>query len=217
MRQRVSAKRWLATGKASDYIGTIDKLRKGQAVVLYCRVSRCVQRRRGNLADQEQTLREIVERLGGHVVAVVSFVGSGQDSSMLARAAALAKQHAAVIVAETTDRLIRHPAYHSDENWKVQARDIDLQDVKYWADSVPVLTALHPDATPEEARSSQTMRGQRVKGRKGGRPKLSKPGYKKTRRQRLLPIVQSMRREGASLGQIAVTVGVPRSTVQEWV
>ena len=53
---RVSAKRWLACGKASNYIQQAN-IQPCDKVVLICRVSEHEQGRRNNHADQEADLR----------------------------------------------------------------------------------------------------------------------------------------------------------------
>jgi len=131
-----------------------------------------MQNRNGNLADQETNLRRKANRLGAEVVGVVGHVGSGTDPYWVGRAVAIAEKHEAKLYAETTDRFVRHPAYHSKDNPNAQARESELRDLAWWADGVVLTTDLDPNASPWESRSYQRKRGQRFKGNRGGRPKM---------------------------------------------
>lgn len=82
----------------------------------------------------------------------------------------LAKRENATILAESTDRYIRNPGYHSKDMPDLQATDVDLRELTRWAEGVTLTTLLGPDAPPTEVRSYQQKRGQAAKGRKGGRP-----------------------------------------------
>ena len=207
---RVSAKRWLACGKASNYIKQAN-IKPGDKVVLVCRVSDHEQGRRNNHADQDAAMRQQVEQLGGTVVDSLQLVASGFDPYWIERARLTAKEHGASLLAESAERYRRHPAYHSKENPSRQARDSDWRELAWWADGVPLLTMLPPDATPDEVKSYQSKRGQRMKRAKGGRPERPK-----NRRKRLRPLALEMRAAGASLGEIAKAFNVPRSTVADW-
>jgi hypothetical protein len=66
----------------------------------------------GNDQGQMANLRDTTVRKGATVVAApTAHVGPGWDPGWLVRAAALARRHGAVLVAETTDRFIRSTAY----------------------------------------------------------------------------------------------------------
>lgn len=205
-------------GQASKYIGHAKKkIRPGDKVVLCLRVSQRSQFHNRNLDDHEANLRRVARRLGAVVVDVVRYVGSGWDPFWLGKAAAIARQHGASLLAETTDRLIRHPAYHSQDNPDAQARDSDLREMQDFTDGVLVLTDLHPDASPSKVRSYQRKRGQWAKHQRGGRPKNNKAGYKKERRKAVLPRVLEMRRRGATLGDIVALAKVPKMTASDWI
>jgi len=210
-RRRTAVRRRQRPGKASLFIQEFD-IQKGDKVVVAVRVSTRQQQHRQNLIDQEMFLRQQVARAGGVVVGVVAKAISGFDPWWLARAAVLAKKHNAVIVAESTDRFIRHPGYHSCRWPDAQARPGDLQDLQQVTDGVRLMTFLHPDATPEEIKSHATKRGMHTKQKMGGNP-----GYKKQRRMELLPEVIKLHRRGKSTRQIAVRIGVPQPTVFRWI
>ncbi len=172
-RPRVSARSRLLPGKASSFIGhAINEIKPGDLVLLCCRVSRHTQEYSGNLADQEKNLRTRAEKLGVTVIEVFTHVGSGCDPYWLALPAEKAKQLGAKLFAETTDRLIRHPGYHSGRWPNAQARNTELEDLRWWTSGVILTTDLNPDAIPSEVRSYQRKRGQVAKGNKGGRPRI---------------------------------------------
>ena len=142
----------------------------------------------------------MAKHFGVNVIDVVRCVGSGTDHFWLAPAVEKARRYNAKLFAESTDRLIRHPAYHSKRNPDAQAREPDLQDLQFCTKGVTLVTDLHPDASPQEVRSYQRKRGQRLKGKRGGRPRKRKW---KERRQALQPLAQELRDAGLSCQQIA--------------
>lgn len=216
MSERLSyetSNRLYVRGRASKYIRSFDSLRRGDKVVLCCRKS--TRDKNGSLQDQINHLRGAAERFGLIVVhEKYEDELSGWDPFWLAHAAAIAKQHGAVLLAECTNRFIRHFSYDPTVKWKarLQASDFELQDLAWWADGVPLVTHLYPDASPNEERAYQTRR--RAAHKRGGRP--SKPGYKKRIRLRLRKHAVQMRHDGKSLNQIARALNQPRSTVQDW-
>lgn len=173
-RKRVTARLRLRAGKASNYIAHAPAaIKPGDLVIICCRVSRYAQKHRGNLSDQEENLKQRAKNLGAIVVETFPYVGPGYDPYWLALAAENAKHLGAKLFAESTDRFIRHPDYHSQKNPNAQARDCDLQDLGRWTSGVELVTDLPPDATPKEVRSYQRKRGQAAKGNKGGRPRAN--------------------------------------------
>jgi hypothetical protein len=194
-------RRRFEAGRASDYIKhAVEELRPGDRVVLCCRVSACTQDHNRNLQDQAANLRERAEYFGVQVIWVKKYVGSGIDPDWLAWPAWFAKGNQAKLFAETTDRFIRHLRYHSKTNPDAQARDPDLQDLQLCTQGVTLVTDLHPDASPREARSYHRKRGQKFKGNHGGRP--PKRRWKK-RRQAWLQLAREMRDAGLSYRKIA--------------
>ncbi len=142
IRRQIAAanqRRW-QFGDLSQYITQWQPYR-GQQVVLCCRVSERTQDHNGNLADAENGLCQIAESHGVIVVDVVRYVGSGCDPIWLARAAAIAKQHGAILVAESANRFIRHPAY-AGEGWLDNvAREVELDELRFCTDGVALGTA----------------------------------------------------------------------------
>lgn len=220
-RPRVSARRSMQPGKASKYIRSIEAIQPGDKVVLWLRVSTHWQE--DNLDDQEANLRRVAEKRGATVVDVVRHTGSscaGERAredllDRLADAAELARQHGAKLLAESTNRLVR-PTWFDSKLPKAQATELDLRDLRHATEGVVLVTHLDPDATPGQEREYHTKRGQREKGRKGGRPAQPKAGHKKRRREEWLPYVVGWLEDGWTLGQIAKATGLPRATVQDW-
>lgn len=210
------SRRW-QPGDASKFISQFD-ITPGMRVVLACRVSN--RQRKSHLKDQEANLRRAVEAAGGTVVAVHAVAESGFYPSWVCRAVRLAKELDAVVVAETTDRLVRHPAYHSSDYPDAQARNSDLDDLGYFIEGVRVMTHLQPNASPAEARAYHIRRGQQLKKRMGGRPK-SRQSQRGTYCSRYdgkqLDAVLKLQAQGLSIREIAQRIGRSHSTVQGWI
>jgi hypothetical protein len=171
---------------------------------------------RGNHKDQERNLRRELAELGANVVGVEYYEGPGCHGAGICRSAARAEALGAKLAAETTSRFVRSDDYHPGKNPDVRPSEEDLECLRAWTRGVPLVTLLHPDATPSEERSYQRKRGQRAKGRTGGRPATKRPGSKKRRRLNTQEWVQSLRANGMSIRIIASKTGVPRSTVYDW-
>jgi hypothetical protein len=204
------------TGKASRVIRPFN-LKPGTRVLILARKSG---RERGNnLCDQEANLREIVDDENAKVVGTFAYKGSGFDPLVGAAAIRAKRLGADVILAETTDRFVRNHSYHSSKRPALQATDRELASMARDAEGVPLMTHLHPDASPSEVRSYQSKRGQRYKRRKGGRPENRTAGYKKRRQEKKLGLVLWLHRHGWSRRRIAAKpmVSVPKSTVDEWI
>ena len=219
-RKRTSARgtafRVWMRGDASKYIGHCKyDLKPGDRVILCLRVSR--RQNRGNLKDQEANLRRRMKMLGVIVIAAYRRVRSGCDPGWLVIPALHAKKVGAKLVAETADRFIRHPYYHSNDNPNLQASENELRDLKFFTFGVPLLTLLAPNASPRKVRSYQRKRGQQGKGRRGGRPPKREPGWKVERRKSCLAWVLELHSDGKSLRSISRITDVPKSTVQDWI
>ena len=169
------------TGIASDYISDNRSLKRGQRVVIYCRVSGNVQERSQNLSNQGENLKNELKQREFVVLKIISEVASGwkedRDALKLAAEYALAKD--AVLVAESVTRFTRNKDYNSKTNWKVRPTQADYRRLQRDTHGVKLATLINPDATPAEIRSYETKRGKKLKGNPGGRPKKCSPGYKK--------------------------------------
>jgi hypothetical protein len=219
--ERFSVAKWVdaqfTTGKASRVVRPFE-VHPGDRLVLCVRVSN--RERRRNLVDAEASLRRAVESAGGIVVGVMPHVGSGTDPFWVGAAALMAKRRrATVLLAESTDRFVRNKYYHSVDFPDVQATEAELKELARCAGGMPLMTLLHPDASPSEVRSYQSKRGQWAKRRKGGRPRSKRPGYKKLRKKEKLGLVLWLHRRDWPVREIAAKpmVSVPKSTVHEWI
>lgn len=208
------------TCKASHYIARAKVLlsQPNRKVVLWVRVSGREQKRKHNPADQEAYLRHKATKRGFAVVGVVLHTGSGWviGNPDFLRAVRMARRRGAILLAETTDRFVRHKDYHSDTNFNAQASESQLAELSRLADGVVLATYLHPDASPARVRRFQSKRGQWAKDNKGGRPLKKRPGYLKDRKTRLLPRVVKLYEQGHTLREIARRVSVPHTTIRNW-
>jgi hypothetical protein len=112
---------FITRGQASDVIAHYPAgLKPDHRVCVFCRVSSCAQNHDGNLSHQACSLRRLVRENGGAVVAVCRHVGSGRlvrENGGIDRAVARAGQYGAnVLLADSTDRFVRHYDYHSVTN-----------------------------------------------------------------------------------------------------
>jgi hypothetical protein len=202
-------------GKADNPVHPF-KIESGDKVIIFCHVSMGLQEDKMSLDDQGRFLRREVERRGGVVLGVVVEVTCGQDPIRLNKAVTLAKRKKAKILAESMDHFIGHPSCRGKTESDPQAKHSGLDSLSQAAEDVEFMTFLDPGATPGELRRSQGRRGPRLKGQVGARPKEQRAGYKKERRQKLLPYVVELSENGKSQRQIARVTGVAQSTVQEW-
>lgn len=219
MRRIVDLRLHFRTGKASKYIKwALLELKPGDRVVLWCRVSSCKQKRKKNLRDQERSLRRYVEKRGGIVVDVVAVVESGWNAWSLCDAVSLAEELGAKVLAESTDRFIRHPDYHSELRPHLQPLEIHFQNNLSFAQGRAILmTVVYPDKSLSKCKGYQIKRGLREKGSKVGRPPKTKPLAKKRMRAELAPKARAMHEAGDSVRQIAKALGVSSSTVWDWI
>ncbi len=211
-------------GIASDYISDIRSLKRrspkrGQRVVIYCRVSGRDQERSQNLCDQDENLERELEKLGFNVIESLGEVGAGWkgDRDGLLRAVEIAHENDAVVVAESVTRFIRSRDYNSVTNWNAKPTVADYNRLQLETDGVELATLINPDATPEEIRSYETKRGKKSKGNPGGRPKKCSPGYKKRERQMYLPKVLELYKQNKNIAAIARSVNLKYDTVYSWV
>lgn len=203
--------------RPSKYINDIETIRPGTPVVLWCRVSSGPQDATGNNANQEAELRTAVAARGGTLAGVVAHAGRiANADTALFRAAHIAARHGAVLLAESTSRFIRHPRYHPKLRPNLMPTGVGLRELRWVCGDVPLVTLLAPDATWREERSHQSKRGQRRKGKLGGRPTKKRPGYKKAFRLHSMPKVRWMKYVGMSNRAIARGLGTDERNVRRW-
>ena len=125
------------TGIVSDYISDIRSPKRrspkrGQRVVIYCRVSGQVQKHSQNLKDQRDNLKNELKQPEFVVLKIISEVASGwkEDRDGLKRSSRnMLLQNDAVLVAESVTRFIRNKDYNSKTNWKVRYPPKQIIDV----------------------------------------------------------------------------------------
>ncbi len=191
-RQGRNARRPRSRFRPSTWINSIEEIRPGSFVLLWCRVSSGLQCATGNNADKEAELRAATMARGGVAIEVVAHAGRIADGA-LCRVAALAARHGAVLLAESTSRFIR-----------------------WVCGDVPLVTLLDPDATWRDERAHQSKRGQRRKGKPGGGPTKSWPGYKRVFRLRLMPKVRWMKYAWMRDRAIARALVTDKRNVGRW-
>ncbi len=211
--------------KASNYIKYFKELireKKGSflPVVLSVRVSAWTQNHRGNLKRQIRWLKRELRRYGNvSIIAIIKHVGPGwkEGTRKIRKAARIARRRSGVIVAMSTDRLLRSPHYHSVYNPSAQPTDAEYEALLESVNGVTLATILHPDMTWKKVRGYQSKWGQKAKNNKGGRPKVNKPGYMKERFQEYLPIVLKLFSQNLSIRAISEETQIPKSTVADWI
>lgn len=196
-------------------------LRPGLKAVQYGRVSSRTQHHRKNLDAQEAYCKFRLRKLGVPTNRVYREIGAGwsQDRERLQAAAAYAKEIGVVLVAESADRFLRSQDFNTKKRPDVLPSHAEWEKLKESTLGVRLVTILPPDMHWRAVRSHQSRRGQRGKGRLGGRPKNradSRRGPKKLRRLLLLDDALEMRDQGLGLGTIAKELGIPKSTIQRW-
>ncbi len=203
--------------RPSTYINNIETIRPGTPVVLWCRVSSGLQNANGNNADQEAELRAAVAERGGIIIAVMTYAGRvDKAEAELFRATNMAAENGAVLLAESTSRFIRHPRYHPKLRPHLMPTTLGLRDLRWVCGDVPLVTQLDPDATWQEERAHQSKRGQRRKGKPGGRQAKKRPGYKKEFRLRSIPKVRWMRYVKMSNRAIARALKTDEKNIRRW-
>ena len=211
--------------KASEYLHHLKKYLKqhpDMRALIYARDSTGAQAYRRNLDTYEKVLRRKLKKLNIPVVGYYSETSSGwildyDERLVLANATKKAIKQKAVIVAPSADRFLRNRDFNTKTNSDVLPTKAEYEKLKLLTRNVPLVTLLHPDMLPMRVRSWQTKWGQNIKGNKGGRPKVNKPGYMKQRRLEELPRVLQLRKNGTSWGDIFSLTGIPKTTAADWV
>lgn len=144
-----------------------------------------------NLSDQRSRVLDDLLRAKANLVAVVAWNGKGSLSDSLLerrRAAQIARDHDAVVVAESASRFLR-PKDFKRGDMDARPTDLEWRLLREWMWGVTLCTIEPPDLQPSKERGAQIKRGFREKWAKPGRPTKEYPGYKKQRRERLIDVV----------------------------
>lgn len=216
----VAERRWI--GRGSRYLVKLAALLRRKPwlrrlVVLYCRESPGSRDYARNLKDQvKQALAEL-RKLGITPIKVFSQVETSNiygDRRTLRKAIKYARQHGAILVADSRCRLLRYRDCGLLDKRKEfeQPTVAEYEELIRLAGGVTIATLLDPD---KSARSRQTKRGQEIarqKGKKIGRPRKRKRGKNLTGAMRK-QIISLWHRSSLSLNQIASKLGLPKTTV----
>ena len=218
------------TCKPSTVIAHLEDLPCDDLLAVpYMRVSRCEQRKSGNLKRRMRWLRRKLRDQGIAWRDCFREVVSGtslQNRSQLVAAIKAARQMQdedetlrVVVVTDTRNRFVRGKHYNgqasSDPPTESQQRELAAL-----ADGVTLATVRRPDAPFGEVRSHELAVAKQG-GVHVGRPKKqmkqkSKPGSMKKRRAELLPRARRLRMRGRSLREIGRRLDVPFRTVGGW-
>lgn len=110
-----------------------------------------------------------MEARGGEVVGVHRWIRPRYDSDCVMAIVSGAKRRRAThLLAETSDRLIRHQSFHSVERPNLRATAGRLKDLVDATDGLQLMPHLDPDASPADVHSYQRKSGQWAQGNKGG-------------------------------------------------
>ncbi len=206
--------------KPSDYVVPLSDLPLSTPLISFSRASTPGQKR--NLLHQKWDNFERLEDLGFTVLRGIGEISSGSifdpaKRPKLVRAVELAKKFQATIVFADTDRLIRSSRYSKDNNALATNGEFDAL-MKIF-DGVPVATIQHPDI-PRKGRngirSNESKRGQAHRGNSGGRPRKTRPGDKKRKKEKYIEPVRQLRVQNATYREIEKQLEVPRETARRW-
>lgn len=164
---RVSLRALLAQQKLSHLIDPADELPIGTPIFILLRVSFRTQNHKGQFLRQKKRMERLCDERGLIVVGCASVVHSAQDPSFLIPIADEAREKkASHILAESADRFVRPESFHSIENPKATARELDVRYAQTFTEGLKWATVIHPDASFEEIRAMQTKRGRDIAERK---------------------------------------------------
>jgi hypothetical protein len=131
----------------------------------------------------------------------------------LVKAAKLAREKDAILVALNTSRFVRNK-----RNWRHTPRVFEFEDLMSLVGKAQIATLHHPDENTDkgQGKSADTKRGHRAKNAKPGRPKLTHPRDTKGRRMRFkLPVIQ-LCKQGLGNREIGRQLELPEKTVRDW-
>jgi hypothetical protein len=219
------------TGKAGSFVRHLDELLRetpNLLAVLYMRMSATEQRKHGNLVNRFRWLKRELDRAGiPRSDESYREVCSGKflrDRPRLIAAIEAARKlqsdypdSRVVVVTDTRNRFLRGRYYNGYAS-------VDPPNVRQWerlkklAGTVTLATVLHPDTSFGEVRSHEDKVAQEG-GKKVGRPRKEArvpPGFKKRKREELLPEAHRLHEEGLSPRKIGRLLVVKHRTVVDW-
>lgn len=212
-----TARRRVTPATLSKLIRSADEaISAGTPVWLVARKSDGKHDERSKDAQLKQLTEWCFER-GAVLVGSTQCTTPGHDPNWLYPAVDGARKHRAVILAETTARLIRSAAFDPSKQYNdMMPNTVELASLRTVLDGVVAATLLDPDADPKAIHAQQVTRGQAASGNKGGRPKRTPPGKLKADKERLQPIAKQLRNDGWSYRKIEAELGIPMRTIYDW-
>jgi DNA invertase Pin-like site-specific DNA recombinase len=223
----------LSPGDPDKYLLHLEKVFKDAArkgvklllLVLYGRVSSGKQGREGNLTHQLPYVRRRIEKLSKRYMVAVDIIDESEfgeevsgwklwknERSELVKAAKLAKEKRAILVALNTSRFVRNKRYQRARTTLPTVDD--FEQLIGVVGGVKLATILPPNV--QEDHSSDTKRGFKARGAKPGRPWIKRPGDKDRRRVSFkIPIIRLFK-QGCRNCEVMRQLGLPEKTVRNW-
>lgn len=209
------AKNEESVGRPSAVVKKLEVV-PGQEYIAISRVSSRQQKLNGDLDDQDWYVTKHITDRGGKVIDHVKHLGKGPNLEWLKEASNIALNRRAILVAESTDRYVRHPdAYQGRKNQRLLPRTEDIERLRKMLNGAKATTILNPEAEIEEVWAHQHNRGIEAK-RINGRNKDKYNGYKNDIRNEKLSRAIWLRNKGRSIQQIANKLGEKKPTIQKW-
>ena len=175
--------------------------KKGKEYFIYARASKSQSAKRGSLLQQVKDISQEIELKKGNVCGIEKRIGSGQSLTILRRIFIECREKNLILVVWSVDRLIRSWDFHSKDNLDAVAGVKEWEELLRISEGVEIESYIDPDATPEQVRSKQRIRGQLSRTR-GGRKTVEK-GFRKSRREKYMAKVLEMSSKGFSSRAIA--------------
>jgi DNA invertase Pin-like site-specific DNA recombinase len=198
-------------GIASDFIEPANTQSSGTKAILVLRVSTSQQK--ASLKQQCNRLKEHCTGADITVIAIKFYTGNGNSEAWLQKLetwSKLARDQNAVLFAESTDRFLRGPDYHT---WPSKS---EFKRLKRATDGVQLVTLLRPD--DRGVRSAQTARGMKATDKPlGRRPKTQAVDMKRRRRANALKAYKYYNNVEQSYRKTGELFGVDHMTAKRWI
>jgi len=193
--------------------------------ICYMRASTWRQREGGNLDRRMQHLRQALRQKNIPIVAEYTecFSGRKLDRRLKLKKAIRHARHLirqgkmVAIVSDCRNRFLRGTFYDRTPSTEKPLAD-QWRKLKKMANGVQLATLIEPDKPFNQVRTFEMCVAEQA-GRHIGRPKNKikpTPGAKKQKREQLRPLVLELWQNGISVRVIAKQLGLPKSTVGDW-
>jgi hypothetical protein len=172
--QRLSVKEAIRRHQdPSPFVKSLDDVSAGTKVFIVARVSKSDQRLHRNLDEQKQVMEAACEKrdllvMGTNRIQVMSGRHKFWMDRMTQAATEARERGATVLVAESTDRLLRSEFFDPSKYPNATPTPDDWERLHAHIGNLEIATLVRPSTRPHGIRSYQRKRGQRFKS-KGGR------------------------------------------------